>query len=181
MAGDRPSIHIGGNDMTTALLRAVTSAALLLPCFTGITVSAAPAAKAAARTITIRAGDDMKFSVTRIEAAPGERLRLVLVDTGTLPKKVMGHNVVVLKKGTDAAAFANASATAFETDYVADSVKAQVLAHTPLAGPGETVETTLTVPATAGNYDYICSFPGHMLAGMKGTLVVGKRSAPRTN
>jgi azurin len=116
--------------------------------------------------------------MTRIEAKPGERIRLVLVDAGTLPKTVMGHNVVVLKKGADAAAFANASATAQATEYIPASMKAQVLAHTPLAGPGETVETTFQVPAAPGNYNYLCSFPGHFLAGMKGTLVVGKGAAP---
>jgi len=50
--------------------------------------------------------------------------------------------------------------------------KAQVLASTKLAGPGETVETTVKVPAKAGSYPYMCTFPGHFAAGMKGTLVV---------
>jgi azurin len=165
--------------MTSSIVRVLAVAAFLLPCSTTVPASAAPAK--AARTVTIRAGDELKYSVTRIEAAPGERLRIVLVDTGKLPKAVMGHNVVVLKKGTDPAAFTNASATASTTDYIGPSVKAQVLAHTPLAGPGESVETTFQVPAAPGNYDYICSFPGHMLAGMKGVLVVGKRAAPKSN
>jgi uncharacterized cupredoxin-like copper-binding protein len=30
------------------------------------------------------------------------------------------------------------------------------------------------VPAVAGKYDFICTFPGHFAAGMRGTLVVGK-------
>ena len=41
-----------------------------------------------------------------------------------------------------------------------------------LAGAGETVEVTFKVPAAAGEYPYICSFPGHFQAGMKGTLAV---------
>ena len=31
---------------------------------------------------------------------------------------------------------------------------------------------TFKVPAEAGSYDYICSFPGHFAAGMRGKLVV---------
>jgi len=133
-------------------------------------LTAAPPAKA--RTVTIQANDTLKFSVTRIDAKPGESLRIVLTDTGTVPKTVMAHNVVVLKKGADPAAFANAAASAFETGYIPASMSAQVLAHTPLAGPGETVEVTFTAPKVPGNYDYLCSFPGHFIAGMKGVLAV---------
>ena len=41
-----------------------------------------------------------------------------------------------------------------------------------VAGAGETVEVTFKVPAAAGDYTYLCSFPGHFQAGMKGTLTV---------
>jgi azurin len=126
----------------------------------------------APRTVTIGAGDDMKFSVTQISARRGERLRIVLKSTGTMPKIVMAHNVVVLAKGTDVDAFVNASAMARATAFVAPSFAKQVLAATPLAGNGETVEVTFTAPKAAGSYAFVCSFPGHYLAGMRGTLVV---------
>ena len=47
-----------------------------------------------------------------------------------------------------------------------------MLANTTLAGNGETVEVTFTAPKAPGVYTYICTFPGHFLAGMKGTLTV---------
>jgi azurin len=47
-----------------------------------------------------------------------------------------------------------------------------VLASTKMAGGGETVEVTFTAPKEPGEYLYICTFPGHYLAGMKGVLVV---------
>jgi azurin len=50
--------------------------------------------------------------------------------------------------------------------------KADVLASTALAGPGETVEVTFKVPAKAGAYPYLCTFPGHFAAGMKGEITV---------
>jgi azurin len=46
------------------------------------------------------------------------------------------------------------------------------LAATQLAGNGETVEVSFDAPKTAGRYDFVCSFPGHYLAGMRGVLVV---------
>ena len=48
-------------------------------------------------------------------------------------------------------------------------MKDKVLASTKLAGPGETVEVTST-RRRRRVYEFVCSFPGHFLAGMKGTL-----------
>jgi azurin len=124
------------------------------------------------RVVELTGNDQMKFNLTTITAKPGETLKVRLKSIGTLPKIAMGHNFVLLAKGTDAAAFANAAAMAGATAYIPAAMKAKVLAMTALVGPGETVEVTFKVPATAGRYDYLCSFPGHFLAGMKGALVV---------
>jgi len=59
-----------------------------------------------------------------------------------------------------------------DNSYIAPELKDQVIAATDLAGGGETVEVTFTVPEEKGNYTYLCSFPGHFLGGMKGTLTV---------
>jgi plastocyanin len=56
--------------------------------------------------------------------------------------------------------------------YIPPAFKAKILAATPLAGAGETVEVTFTAPATPGSYPYVCTFPAHYAGGMKGTLVV---------
>jgi azurin len=133
---------------------------------------AAQAAQTGPRTIAIVAGDDMKYDVTTIQAKPGEQIRIRLTVKGKMPKAVMAHNVVVLRLGTDAAAFAAAGVSAQKTDYIAPDKKAQVLAATPMAGPGETVETTFKVPTAPGKYEFICTFAGHFVAGMKGVLVV---------
>jgi azurin len=129
-------------------------------------------ATAGARTVEITGGDDMKFSVTTIEAKPGETLRVVLKSTGTLPKMAMGHNFVVVKLGTDVAEFNKAAMMAAATEYVPQDQKANIIGATKLAGPGETVEVTFKVPAKAGSYPYMCTFPGHYAAGMRGQLVV---------
>ena len=117
--------------------------------------------KVAARTITLTGNDQMKFDKTTIAAKPGETIRIVLKSAGTMPKTVMGHNFVLLKLGTDVAAFSTAAFNARAT-----------IANTKLAGPGESVEVTFKVPAKAGSYDYLCSFPGHSAVGMRGKLIV---------
>jgi azurin len=129
-------------------------------------------AQAKPRVVDLTGNDQMKFNLTAISAKPGETIKVRLKSVGTLPKVVMGHNFVLLAKGTDAAAFANAAATASATGYIPAAMKPKILAMTTLAGPGETVEVTFKVPAAAGSYPYLCSFPGHFVAGMKGVLTV---------
>jgi azurin len=133
---------------------------------------AAAAPAGAARTIEITGGDDMKFSVTKIDAKRGETIRIVLKSVGTIPKIAMAHNVVVLKLDADQIKFSQAGAMARATDFIPPDMKDQVLAATKLAGPGETVEVTFKVPAKPGAYPYICTFPGHFAAGMRGQLMV---------
>jgi azurin len=135
---------------------------------------AKPAAAAAAkggRTIELVGTEDMKFSVTSITAKPGEQVHVRLTAKGAMPKIAMAHNFVLLKKGVDPVAFATAAMNARATDFVPPEKKADIIANTTLAAAGETVEVTFKAPA-AGTYTFICSFPGHFQAGMKGTLTV---------
>jgi azurin len=137
------------------------------------TAPAASTSKAPAgapRVIEITANDQMKFSLTTIEAKAGEQLKVVLTNVGTLPKEAMGHNWVLLKAGTDGNAFSAAAITAKDKDYIPDSMKDSVIAHTALLGPRKSDEVSFTVPP-AGEYPFICSFPAHFAVGMKGTLI----------
>ena len=161
-------------------LSTIGAAALLSLAAAGSTIvsaqtpAAKPAAKAgaAARTVEIVGTDDMKFNINEIAAKKGEQLRIRLTAKGVMPKVAMSHNVVVLKKTADPAAFATAAASARATDFIPPANKADVIANTPLAGNGETVEVTFKVPAEAGSYPFLCTFPGHFVVGMKGNLVV---------
>lgn len=47
-----------------------------------------------------------------------------------------------------------------------------LLIYTKLLKSGETDTVIFATPAEAGEYTYLCTFPGHYLMGMKGTLVV---------
>jgi azurin len=153
---------------------AMTAAPQTPPAKQAPTKEAPKAGKAAggARTVAITGGDDMKFNLTEITAKPGETIRIQLKNVGTLPKMAMAHNVVVVKPTTKVVEFNTAAASARDTDFIPAAMKAEIVASTGLAGPGETVETTFKVPAAAGTYPFMCSFPGHFTAGMKGNLVV---------
>jgi azurin len=107
---------------------------------TGAAAAAAPAPAAGPRVIEITANDQMKYSLTAIEAKPGEQIKVVLTNTGTLPKEAMGHNWVLLKADADVAAFASAAALAKEHDYIPAALKDQMLAHIELLGPRKSGE-----------------------------------------
>lgn len=124
------------------------------------------------RTIDIVANDEMKYSVTTITAKPGEQIRVRLIARGVVPKIAMAHNFVLLKPGTNELKFVEAGAAFRDQDFVAPAMKASVLAKTPLAGPGETVQVVFTAPMKPGSYSYLCTFSGHFQAGMKGVLIV---------
>lgn len=148
----------------------------LFLAFATATLTVAPVATvavaaAAPRTVEVGAGDTMKFTVTTIEAKAGETIEIVLTNNGTLPKEAMGHNLVVLVPGTDAAAFAAAAMGAKDKEYIPDSQKEKVVAHTALLGPKKSDKIVLK-DLKAGEYPYICSFPAHFAVGMKGVIIV---------
>ena len=141
-----------------------------------VSVSFGPPAMSTAadptRSLDIIGSDDMKFSITTITAKRGETLRIRLISKGTIPKVAMAHNVVVLKLGTDVLKLLKDGAPHRGTDFIPPAMMGAVIAKTPFAGPGETVEVTFTVPAKPGQYPFLCTFAGHYQAGMKGTLIV---------
>lgn len=132
---------------------------------------ATPAPPASARTIEVTGNDQMRFSVERIEVKAGEPLKLVFTNIGMLPKQAMGHNLVILKKGVNAQAYATAAWRAVATEYLPAELADQVVAATKLLGPKEKDELTFTAPAEPGEYPFLCTFPGHF-ALMKGVMVV---------
>lgn len=150
--------------MKSLILFTTVFAAICSAGFNTLNAAAAP------RQVDITANDQMKYNLSTIEAKAGESLKVVLTNVGTLPKEAMGHNWVLLKAGTDVAAFAMASMMAKDTDYVAPSQKDKVIALIKVLGPKQTADVTFTAPA-AGEYTFICSFPGHYML-MKGTLTV---------
>lgn len=123
----------------------------------------------ASNNLTIESNDQMQFTKSELRAAAGT-ITLTLNHVGKLPKEAMGHNLVILKPGTDVADFSLKAVDAKTTDYVPASEKGNVIAFTKVLSGGEsdTIEFTIT---EKGTYDFICSFPGHS-SMMKGKLIV---------
>ena len=114
-------------------------------------------------------GDEMRYAQTEFTVAPGQEVHLVFHNVATSP--AMRHNVVVLEQGSDVTAFGTAAVSAAATDYIPPALEGQVIAHTAMSDPGETVEVTFTAPSATGDYPFLCSFPGHF-ATMQGTMRV---------
>ena len=142
--------------------------ATLLMSLLGLSIFASLAQ--AETTLELSGSDTMQFDKTAFEVPVGEEITLVFTNKGTLPKAAMGHNVVVLKTGTNVMAFGGGAIAAAATNYVPQDgpLAVQVIAHTKVLGPGESETITFKVDA-AGEYPFICSFPGHY-ALMKGVI-----------
>lgn len=125
-----------------------------------------------AKVIEMKGTDQMRFSVENIEATPGQKITVKLTNDSKFPAAAMSHNFVLLKQSADAEAVDKASVTHRENDYIAPEMKDKIIAHTGLAGGGQTVQVTFNAPKKPGKYIYICTFPGHFNAGMKGTITV---------
>lgn len=119
--------------------------------------------------IVLESTDQMTFSTNEIRVKAGEKVTLTLKHVGKMKVEVMGHNFVLLKQGTDLAAFAGKAMNAKDTDYV-PAGSDEVIAHTKMIGGGESTTITFDAPEK-GTYDFMCSFPGHY-AIMKGKFIV---------
>ncbi len=146
----------------------------------GCSKSEAPAANSpaassdasAAVTVELTAGDNMKFNLNRIEAKPGQDVKVTLTNIGTMPVQAMGHNFILLQKGVDPKDFVNAAVAAGATGYVPASMSDKIIAHINLLGPKQSGDVTFKAPTEPGEYVFLCSFPAHFLSGMQGVLVV---------
>jgi len=118
--------------------------------------------------------DQLKFSVTNIDAHPGQVVQVKLTTKSDYPKSAMAHDFVLLTQNADAQKVAQNCVKFHDKGYIDPEMKKFIIAHTTLAGDGETVSVTFKSPDKTGKYEYICTFPGHFLAGMKGTLRVKK-------
>jgi azurin len=122
--------------------------------------------------IEITGDDNMKFGTTEFAVQAGQKVSITLKVIGTAPKASMGHNLIVLKQNVNAAALVDAGSMQAGRDYIAAENEKDIIAHTKLLGPGETDTITFTAPYVKGNYEYVCSFPGHYGGGMKGIMTV---------
>ena len=122
--------------------------------------------------IELTGSDDMKYDKDLFKIKAGQEVKLTFKNVGKLPIAAMGHNVVILKEGTDVDAFALEALKEKANEYIPQSaeMKNDIIAHTKLLGPGESDTITFTI-SEPGVYKFICTFPGHH-GTMHGQIVV---------
>ena len=118
--------------------------------------------------VRLEATDTMKYNASRIEVE-GTKVKIELKHVGKMDKKMMGHNLVILKPGTDGQKWAAKAMSASATDFI-PAGDPDMIAHTKLLGGGESDTIEFEVPGP-GEYPFVCSFQGHSFM-MKGVLVV---------
>ncbi len=111
----------------------------------------------------------MRFDVSRFEVKPGQPVKLVFSNPD-----MMQHNLVIVKPGAleEVGTAGNEMAKdpdGIKKDFVPKSDK--VLHATKLIDPQATAILRFNAPREAGEYPYVCTFPGHWVI-MNGVMQV---------
>jgi uncharacterized protein len=101
----------------------------------------------------------MRFATEEFTVKPGQRVRLTLENPDEMP-----HNLLVVRPGTVEAvgALADAMMTArdaAERHYI--PATQDVMWSTRILNPHESQTIEFTAPRQAGDYPFVCTFPGH--------------------
>jgi uncharacterized protein len=158
-------------------LAAHVAAAGAPPPTEGVLAAGPPAARP---DVTIRLGvikDQLKFDKSALTVGAGQLVELVFTNTDVMP-----HNFILGAPGSLDAIGAGADAllqspTGQVQQWVPDLP--QILTSTRLLEPGQSITIQFRAPGQAGDYPYVCTFPGHWRQ-MNGVLTVtaGRTSEP---
>ena len=120
----------------------------------------APKPSSDIKTIIIRTiKEAMKYDTKSFTVKPGQIVEIIFENTDA-----MQHNLVITKpnmlsKVGQAGDKMMKDPKGADKNYV-PSIP-EVLFSTPLINPGKSFRLTFKAPATAGDYPYVCTFPGH--------------------
>ncbi len=119
------------------------------------------------------AANPLMYDKKALTAKAGSKVKITLDNKSAIPQP---HNLLILKPGSrdKVIALANAMLTdpnAMAKDYIPEST--DIIVHTKLIQPGQSGVVEFTVPDEAGEYPYLCTFPGHSIL-MNGILTVTK-------
>jgi azurin/lysophospholipase L1-like esterase len=116
--------------------------------------------------------EQMRYDVPRLVVEAGKSLEIILENSDTMP-----HNLVIVKPGThEKVGLAAATMTPDKLDKQGRAFipkSDDILAATKTLEPGQKESLKWTAPKGEGEYEYVCTFPGHF-AVMWGKLVVTK-------
>lgn len=120
-------------------------------------------------TITIGVKPGLKYDLESFIIKPNAKVKLELVNTddmqhnlvGTLPKSADKVGKTALSLGIDGTA----------KNWVPDLK--EILFHTKIVQPGSTEVIYFVAPVAEGDYEYVCTYPGHYMS-MRGVMKVYK-------
>jgi azurin len=136
--------------------------------------TAAPAAAASGvAEITIKpdVANPLAYDTKEFKVKAGQKVKLIF--NNTHPAVPQPHNIVIAKPGTKDKLLALAMAMAAAPDGMAKGFipeSPDILFHTKLLQPNTSETLEFTAPA-AGEYPYLCTFPGHGII-MNGVMKV---------
>ncbi len=113
-------------------------------------------------------GEQLLFSVSEIGPfTPGSEATITFKNTSTINQ----HNLLVIKGDRTVTSAVNDAGAEAGTSagYVPDDPA--IVAHTGLLDPGS-AETISFTPEPGATYYYICTVPGHYVAGMIGEITL---------
>jgi azurin len=128
---------------------------------------------AAECSVDVDSTDQMTFTTKAIEIDKScKQFTVNLKHSGSLPKAVMGHNLVISKYDDMSQIATDGMSVGIDKSYLKDGDD-RVIAHTKVIGAGETDSVTFDVSKLdpAEKYGFFCSFPGH-IGMMKGTVTL---------
>jgi len=122
---------------------------------------------------TVDSTDQMSFNTKDITIDKScKTFTVKLTHSGSLPKNVMGHNLVISKEADMQPIATDGLGAGIDKNYLKDG-DARIIAHTKIIGAKESDSVTFDVSKldAAEKYGFFCSFPGH-ISMMKGTVTL---------
>lgn len=125
--------------------------------------------KGADKTIIVGTLPGLKFDTETITVKAGSKIKLLFNNNDD-----MLHNLVITKPGAADRVGEAAMSLGLNGEKLAFvPALSEVLFHTRLLGPSEKEAIYFTAPTQPGDYQYVCTYPGHYLV-MRGLLKVTK-------
>ncbi len=124
--------------------------------------------------VEITCNDQMTYNTKTFEVVVGQKVTLSLKNVGKIPLKTMGHNLVILKPGTQIPMFASKCGD-LKKGHLPDDAESKklIFASTKRLGGGES-DTIHFIPKEPGDYPFICTTPGHFSV-MQGVMKVKEK------
>lgn len=118
--------------------------------------------------------EQMRYDNTRIVVEAGKPFEIILENSDTMP-----HNLVIVKPGQhEKIGTAASTMTPDKLDkqgraYIPKDWEKEILGATKVIEPGQKEAIKVTAPTQEGEYEYVCTMPGHFVV-MWGKLIVTK-------